>query len=227
MNPILVAIDVPTVPEATALIDAVRPSVGGIKLGLEFFIANGPDGVRAALAHRGDLEFFLDLKLHDIPATVAHAMRSARAVDPTYVTVHATGGRAMLEAANAEKGTIKTLAVTILTSLDDTALTEVGLPKAADAVPMLAALAMDAGCDGVICAPTDVAAVRAVCPQPFLIVTPGVRPAGASSDDQMRVMTPRDAMDAGANRLVIGRPITATADPATAAAEIRRSLLEE
>lgn len=222
-NPILVAVDVPTVPDARALRALLEGSVGGFKLGLEFFLANGPAGVAEVMADR-EAEFFLDLKLHDIPNTVASAVTSVQALAPDYLTLHATGGRAMLEAANERKGAINTLAVTILTSLDDEQLAAVGLPKAADAVPMLAALARESGCDGVICAPTDIAAVRAICPAPFLIVTPGVRPAGASSDDQARTRTPLEAIEAGADRLVIGRPITRAADPRAAATEITRTL---
>jgi orotidine-5'-phosphate decarboxylase len=222
-NPILVAIDVPTVDQALALSKSLDGAIGGIKLGLEFFLANGPRGVQSVVAYR-DGEFFLDLKLHDIPNTVASAVSSVSSLEPDYLTVHATGGRGMLEAANSRKGNIKTLAVTILTSLDDEQLAAIGLPKAADAVPALAELARDSGCDGVICAPTDIAAVRAVCPEPFLIVTPGVRPAGSETHDQARTMTPAEAMASGADRLVIGRPITRAADPRGAAQRITQSL---
>lgn len=219
-NPIIVALDVPTLPEAVALSTTLGDAVGAVKVGLELFSAHGPDAVRAFASR----EVFLDLKLHDIPTTVARAVAALRPLAPSLLTLHATGGRAMLEAANEQKAATKTLAVTILTSLSDDELAEIGLPKAADAVPMLAALARDAGCDGVICAPTDVAAVRAICPAPFLIVTPGVRPAGAGSDDQARTLTPRAAIEAGADRLVIGRPITRAGDPGGAAAAILETL---
>ena len=136
------------------------------------------------------------------------------------VNVHALGGKAMLEAAADAKGSMSLLAVTILTSLDDAALKEVGLPPADEVVPALAELAREAGCDGVVCAPTDIRAVRAVCPPPFLIVTPGIRPAGTSADEQVRIATPRAARDAGADRLVIGRPITRAPDPRAAAEAI-------
>lgn len=219
-NPIIVPLDVPTLDEAVTLSDRIGDAVGAVKVGLELFGAHGPDAVRAF----GAREVFLDLKLHDIPTTVARAVAAIRPLEASLLTLHATGGRAMLEAANAEKGATKTLAVTILTSLDDDALAEVGLPKAADAVPLLAALARDAGCDGIVCAPTDVATVRAICPAPFLIVTPGVRPAGASNDDQARTKTPAEAIAAGADRLVIGRPITRAADPRAAATTILQEL---
>ncbi|MFP5225205.1 MAG: orotidine-5'-phosphate decarboxylase [Actinomycetota bacterium] len=222
-NPILAALDVPTIDEAVTLRTLLDGTVGGIKLGLEFFLANGPAGVEKVVADRTG-EFFLDLKLHDIPNTVAAAVASVASLSPDYLTVHATGGRSMLEAANQRKGTIKTLGVTILTSLDDDQLSEVGLPNASSAVPALAVLARESGCDGVICAPTDIAAVRAVCPVPFLIVTPGVRPEGVDTDDQARTMTPVEAMAAGADRLVIGRPITSVADPRGAAEAIARDL---
>ncbi|HVL33013.1 MAG TPA: orotidine 5'-phosphate decarboxylase / HUMPS family protein, partial [Actinomycetota bacterium] len=133
------------------------------------------------------------------------------------------GGRAMLEAAADAKGDMKLLAVTILTSLDDAALKEIGLPPAAEAVPQLAQLALESGCDGVVCAPTDIAAVRAVCPAPFMLVTPGVRPAGADRNEQARTTTPKEAIMAGADRIVIGRPITHAPDPRAAA----RAILEE
>lgn len=219
-NPIIVALDVPTLDEAAELSTALGDAVGAVKVGLELFNAHGPDAVRAFT----DRDVFLDLKLHDIPTTVARAVAALRPLAPSLLTLHATGGRAMLEAANAEKATTRTLAVTVLTSLSDDALAEIGLPKSADAVPMLAALARDAGCDGVICAPTDVAAVRAACPAPFLIVTPGVRPTGADVNDQARTLTPREAIDAGADRLVIGRPITRAPDPRAAAAAILETL---
>lgn len=212
-NPIIVALDVPNLDEAVTLSGALGDAVGALKVGLELFGAHGPDAVRAF----GDRDVFLDLKLHDIPTTVARTVAALRPLGASLLTLHTTGGRAMLEAANAEKGATRTLGVTILTSLSDNDLAEVGLPKAADAVPILAQLAMDSGCDGVVCAPNDVASIRAICPPPFLIVTPGVRPAGTGSDDQARTMTPREAIAAGADRLVIGRPITRAADPHAAA----------
>lgn len=219
-NPIIVALDLGTLDEATTLARTLGDAIGAVKVGLELFGAHGPDAVRAFDAH----EVFLDLKLHDIPTTVARTVVALRPLEASLLTLHATGGRAMLEAANAEKGSTKTLGVTILTSLSDDDLAEIGLPKSRDAVPMLATLARDAGCDGVVCAPNDVSAVRAACPAPFLIVTPGVRPSGASRDDQARTMTPRDAVDAGSDRLVIGRPITRAADPRAAAQAILQEL---
>jgi orotidine-5'-phosphate decarboxylase len=220
MNPLIVALDVGSLDEARALSDALGDAVGAVKVGLELYSAHGPDAVRA-LAGR---DVFLDLKLHDIPTTVARAVASLRPLSVELLTVHTLGGRAMLEAANDAKRDEKILGVTILTSLDDDQLKEMSLPPAAESVPMLAELAFAAGCDGVICAPADIAAVRAVCPRPFLVVTPGVRPPGAELDDQARTLTPRAATDAGADRLVVGRPITRAPDPRAAALDILEGL---
>jgi orotidine-5'-phosphate decarboxylase len=218
-NPIAVALDVPTVAEARALAEQIGDAAGVFKIGLELMMAEGPAAVRALEGRR----VFLDVKLHDIPTTVRRALKALAPLGVDLVNVHALGGSAMLEAAAEVKGETKLLAVTILTSLDDAALKELGLPPAAEAVPALAQLAMASGCDGVVCAPTDIAAVRSVCPPPFLLVTPGIRPAGADRGDQARVATPKGALEAGADLLVIGRPITAAHDPRAAAL----SILEE
>lgn len=216
MNPIIVALDVPALEDARALSDLLGESVGAVKIGLELYSAHGPDAVRAL----PDRKVFLDLKLHDIPNTVAGAVRALKPLQVELLTVHVLGGRAMLEAANDAKRDEKILGVTILTSLGEDELKELGLPPAAEAVPMLAELAFAAGCDGVICAPPDIEAVRAVTPPEFLVVTPGVRPAGSDKDDQARTLTPREALAHGADRLVIGRPITKATDPRTAALKI-------
>ena len=218
-NPIIVALDVSTADEAGDLAGRVGDSAGAFKVGLQLFSAEGPAAVRAL----GDRNVFLDLKLYDIPTTVAGAVRAVAPLRVELLTVHALGGRTMLEAANDAKRDEKVLAVTILTSLDDGALKELGLPPVSEAVPILADLAFATGCDGVVCAPTDVAAVRDVCPEPFLIVTPGIRPAGSDRNEQARASTPRAAIDAGADRIVIGRPITKADDPAAAA----RAVLSE
>ncbi|MGZ4138607.1 MAG: orotidine-5'-phosphate decarboxylase [Actinomycetota bacterium] len=220
INPIIVALDVPSIGEATSLASAIGDAAGAYKVGLQLFAAHGPEAVRAL----GGARVLLDLKLHDIPTTVAKAVRSIAPLAVELLTVHALGGRAMLEAANDAKREEKVLAVTILTSFDDAASKEVGLPPPAEAVPALAELAFAAGCDGVICAPADVEAVRAVCPAPFLVVTPGVRPTGAQHDEQARVRTPREAIDAGADRVIIGRPITGAPDPRAAALDVLGTL---
>jgi orotidine-5'-phosphate decarboxylase len=220
-NPILCAIDTPELSRARTLITAVSGAVGGVKLGLEFFAAHGSDGVRQAAS--GQANIFLDLKLHDIPNTVAGAVRAALALDPLLLTLHAAGGAAMLRAAVEARGSRRTklLAVTVLTSLDDVDLTATGqMGPAAAQVRRLALLAQSAGVDGVVCSPQEVAMLRAACGQDFLLVVPGIRPAGAAIGDQKRVQTPRAAIEAGADYLVIGRPITEAADPAAAARAI-------
>ena len=216
---IIVALDVPTLDEARALASRIGDAVGGVKVGLELFAAEGPRALGAF-----DHPVFADLKLHDIPTTVERALRALQPTGVEMINVHALGGRAMLEAAADAKGAMTLLAVTILTSLDDAAMKEVGLPPADEAVPHLAMLAREAGCDGVVCAPTDIAGVRAACPAPFLIVTPGIRPAGARANEQARIATPRAALEAGADRLVVGRPITRAPDPRAAAEAILAEL---
>ena len=222
-NPVFVAVDTPDLARAQALARAVGAHVGGLKLGLEFFMANGPAGVRA-VAELG-LPVFLDVKLHDIPNTVAGALRSLSVLDLAVVNVHAGGGAAMLAAAReACPATTKLIAVTVLTSLDDPDMAAMGVADGAAAqVARLAGLTRAAGLDGIVCSPHEVAAMKAAWPNGYFVV-PGVRPAGADVGDQKRVMTPRAALDAGASMLVIGRPITGAADPAAAAAAIAASL---
>ncbi len=222
-NPVFVAVDTPTLAGAQRLVSLVAPHVGGVKLGLEFFCAEGPSGV-AAIAAMG-LPVFLDLKLHDIPNTVAGALHSLGGLAPAIITVHAAGGHAMLAAARAAApAASRVIAVTVLTSLDDDDLGAIGVGGGSAAqVARLAALVRGAGLDGVVASPHETAAVRAAWPQACIVV-PGVRPEGSATGDQKRVMTPRAARDAGASVLVIGRPITAADDPAAAAAAIARSL---
>jgi orotidine-5'-phosphate decarboxylase len=213
--------------EAAALAKRLRGHVGGVKLGLEFFVANGPDGIRAVAA--AGLPVFLDLKLHDIPNTVAGAMASAAALGPAIVTVHAGGGTAMMRAAAEAARRAKTpplvVAVTVLTSLDDRDLDAVGQrPPAIDQAVRLAALAKESGLGGVVCSPHEVAAIRARCGAGFTLVVPGIRPASAALGDQKRVMTPAEAVAAGADHLVIGRPITQAKDPVAAAQAIATEL---
>ncbi len=197
--------------------------MGGLKLGLEFFMAEGPEGVRR-MAGLG-LPIFLDLKLHDIPNTVAGALRSLAPLAPSIVNVHAGGGRAMLAAARAAcPPPTRLIAVTVLTSLDVADLQDMGVADGPDAqVARLAALAESEGLDGVVCSAAEVAKLRATWPHGLLVV-PGIRPEGAAIGDQKRVMTPREAIAAGASLIVIGRPITAAQDPAAAAAAIAASL---
>jgi orotidine-5'-phosphate decarboxylase len=226
-NPILCAIDTPDLGRARALAAAVSGAVGGIKLGLEFFVANGPKAVREIA---GTTPLFLDLKLHDIPNTVAGAVRSAAALEPLLLTIHSAGGAAMMRAAAAAasgaqgRRRMKLIGVTVLTSLDGGDLKATGQRgTAGEQAQRLALLARDSGLDGVVCSPHEVAMLRQACGPSFLLVVPGIRPSGAAAADQKRVMSPRAARDAGADYLVIGRPITEAADPAAAA----RALLAE
>jgi len=229
---VLVAVDTPDLQKARSIVDGVRDHVGGIKLGMEFHNANGPDGVRAIA---GDTPLFLDLKYHDIPNTVAGAVRSAvAACRPRIINIHASGGPAMMRAAvvaNREAAAAAgiapplLIAVTVLTSLDDGDLEAVGqaIPSG-DQVRRLALLAREAGCDGVVCSPHEIGSLRAACGPDFTLVVPGIRPADAAEDDQKRKMTPPDAVAAGADYIVIGRPITQAPDPAAAAKAIAESL---
>lgn len=222
-NRIYVAIDTPDLARAQALAQKVRHHVGGLKLGLEFFCAHGAGGVRE-MAHIG-LPIFLDLKLHDIPNTVAKAVQSLGPLAPAILTVHASGGRAMLEDAKAAApvGT-KVVAVTMLTSLDSNDLSDTGvIGSPADHVRRLADLAAESGIDGIVCSGEEVAAVKKAWPKGFFVV-PGVRPSNGVIGDQKRVVTPRVAVDAGASILVIGRPITQAEDPDAAARAIAATL---
>jgi len=226
-NPVFVAIDTTDLEYARALAARLKPHVGGIKLGLEFFAAHGPAGVRA-FSDIG-LPIFLDLKFHDIPNTVAGAVRAAAGLGVNILNVHAAGGPAMLkaavEAARAVNPDAKVIAVTVLTSLADADLDAVGQRgPAADQVLRLATLTQGSGLDGVVCSAHEIASLRTALGPDFLLVVPGIRPKGADLGDQQRVMGPKEALDAGASILVIGRPITAAPDPVEAARAIAQSL---
>lgn len=227
LNPIFVALDTTDPDYAHELAERVRLSVGGLKLGLEFFNACGPEGVRPFLDM--GLPVFLDLKYHDIPNTVAGAVRAAASLGVSILNVHAQGGAAMMraavDAAKSVSPSTRVIAVTMLTSLSDEDLPSVGLtPPVADQVLRLASLAQQCGLDGVVCSAHEIARLRKELGPDFLLVVPGIRPAGAALGDQRRVMGPVEARDAGASILVIGRPITGAADPALAAREIAESL---
>jgi orotidine-5'-phosphate decarboxylase len=222
---LIVALDVPGVEEARSLAMALRGRVGMFKVGSQLFTAAGPDFVRELVDH-GD-GVFLDLKFHDIPNTVARAVESARALGVSLVTVHAVGGSSMLAgAAKALDGsTTRLLAITVLTSHDDASLRELGIDRSVERqVLAMARLAREAGVHGVVASPNEVAAIRGACGPDLLIVTPGIRPTGAASDDQARAATPAAALSAGADYLVIGRPITRATDPGAAADAIVASL---
>lgn len=223
-------LDVATAADARALAARVAPSVGVLKIGLELFVAEGPEVLKLGLEH--DRPIFLDLKLHDIPETVERAVAAAASHGVRYLTVHAAGGPEMLRraAARAEKesgGRTTILAVTVLTSMSDDDLSAIGVNDGAnDQVQRLAKLAWESGVRGFVCSPLEVATLRRNLGPDAVLVVPGVRPAGAASGDQKRIATPGDAVRAGADLLVIGRPIRDANDPAEAAANIAREIGE-
>jgi orotidine-5'-phosphate decarboxylase len=230
INPIFPALDTTDLGKAEAMGRALGPYCGGLKLGLEFFSAHGPQGFKAMAALGAPI--FADLKYHDIPNTVAGGVRAIAKTGIAIVNVHASGGRAMMEAARkaaedaAGEKRPRVIGVTVLTSLDDSDMQATGVRSgAAEQALRLAALTRAAGLDGVVCSPHDIAAIRRECGPGFLLIVPGVRPEGAALGDQKRVMTPAEAHRLGADILVIGRPITEAADPAIATRTIRDSLL--
>lgn len=231
-NPVFCALDTTDTGVAGQLAVKLQGAVGGLKLGLEFFAANGPAGIEN-LATFG-LPIFLDLKFHDIPNTVAGAVRAAVRMKPAMTTLHAGGGAAMMRAAVDAAGDAAAklgverpllLAVTVLTSMDDEAMHGIGVAGAvADQVKRLAVLAQDSGVDGVVCSAHEAADLRARCGHDFKLVVPGIRPSWAAADDQKRILTPAEAKARGADYLVIGRPITGAADPAAAARRVAAEL---
>ncbi len=233
-NPIICAIDTPGFDSATSLTNKVHSSVGAIKLGLEFFTRHGTDGIQKLAktipeVQQKALPLFLDLKFHDIPNTVAGAVRATQGINAFMMTVHAAGGTAMLKAAKEAANELKLkpmiIAVTVLTSLDQDDMSSIGITHSvSDQVRKLADLAQKSGVDGVVCSPHEIEVLRKQCGKDFKLVVPGIRPAGSTNDDQKRVMTPKEAMDAGASYLVIGRPITEAENPQAAAESILNSL---
>ncbi|MBS0482467.1 MAG: orotidine-5'-phosphate decarboxylase [Proteobacteria bacterium] len=222
-NPVYLALDFPRLETAEAVARKVRSHVGGLKLGMEFFYAHGHHGVHE-IAKIG-LPLFLDLKLHDIPNTVAGAMQAVHVLEPAIVTVHAAGGRAMMEDAKAAAGEhCKVVAVTVLTSLDERDMSATGVSGSPhDQALRLADLAHRAGLDGIVCSGHEVGAVHARWKDGFFVV-PGLRPANGITADQKRTVTPRAARDAGASVLVVGRPISRAEDPVAAARAIEATL---
>jgi orotidine-5'-phosphate decarboxylase len=222
--PIAVALDAPDLETAARWASLVTPHVSTVKVGLELYLRYGPDVV-ASVRGANRVQVFLDLKLHDIPATVAGAARAVGRLKPAFLTVHAAGGAAMLRAAVEAAPNTAIAAVTVLTSLKDADLAGIGLAgPASDAVRRLAVVAVDAGAQAVVCSPQEAAAVRAEVGPDITLITPGVRPRGVAAQDQARVATPEEALAAGADLLVIGRPITGGPDPGAAAARIAAAL---
>src|SRR5438445_4650974 len=214
---LIVALDVSTAAEAQKLVQRVGDAAGIYKVGLQLFTAEGPGLVRELV--RSGKRIFLDLKLHDIPNTVAHAVKSAAELGVHMLTIHASGGAAMLRAATeAAAGRVNILGVTVLTSLNDEDMQEIGISgRVSDQVLRMASLARSAGCQGIVTSPREALMVRKSLGEGFAIVTPGVRPAGAETHDQQRTATPAQAIGNGASHIVVGRPITHAADPAKAA----------
>ena len=224
---IIIALDYPTAAPALALVDRLQPSLCRLKVGKELFTASGPALVEQ-LMKRG-FDIFLDLKFHDIPNTTAQACKAAAALGVWMVNVHALGGRKMLEAAREaitnSKHHPKLIAVTVLTSMAQQDMTELGIDASpAELVLRLATLARDSGLDGVVCSAQEAALLRRHCGQDFCLVTPGIRPSDAKADDQARTMTPQAALGSGADYLVIGRPITQAADPLQALKSIAKEI---
>ncbi|RJK96749.1 orotidine-5'-phosphate decarboxylase [Vallicoccus soli] len=223
--PVAVALDAPDLATAVRWARAVGPHVSTVKVGLELFLRHGHEAVTACREASGGRAVFLDLKLHDIPNTVAGAARAVAELEPAYLTVHASGGPAMVAAAAGALPRTRVVAVTVLTSLGEDDLARVGLAgPALDAAVRLAVLSVRAGARAIVCSPREVAAVRAAVPAGTTLITPGVRPAGAAAGDQQRVATPEQALADGADLLVVGRPLTGADDPGAAAAALAASL---
>lgn len=220
------ALDTKDMGQALELCTALSEAGCGIKLGLKFFNRHGPQGVQKILEQRVKPSVFLDLKYHDIPNTVAGAVESAASLNVAYLNVHASGGAEMMRAAKqACPDKTKLLAVTVLTSLNDSVLEEVGQARpAADQVLRLARLTHESGLAGVVCSAHEIKTLRNALPKDFILMVPGIRPEGSDVGDQKRVMTPREAILAGATHLVIGRPITQAKNPQSAARDIIASL---
>ena len=222
--PVAVALDAPDLESAARWAALVTPHVSTVKIGLELYLRYGPDVV-ASIRGASGVQVFLDLKLHDIPATVAGAARAVSRLRPEFLTVHAAGGPSVVRAAVDGAPATCVAAVTVLTSMGAEDLARVGVPgSVSDAVRRLSVMAVEAGARGLVCSPQEVAAVRAEVGPDVTLITPGVRPAGSGADDQARVATPVEAIRSGADLLVIGRPITRASDPGAAAAAIAASL---
>ncbi|MBL4803681.1 MAG: orotidine-5'-phosphate decarboxylase [Alphaproteobacteria bacterium] len=227
---IFCALDTPDLAQAKAWAETIGPVTGALKVGMEFVNAYGPHGIETVQNAAPDAELFIDLKYHDIPNTVAGAVRAVcQRFAPAYLNVHAAGGIEMMQAAkDACTPQTKLLAVTILTSLNQEAIRTVGYEHPlTEQVTRMAKLTQDSGLDGVVCSALEIEPIRALCGNDFDLMVPGIRPAGSQSQDQKRVMTPEEALGKGATHLVIGRPITGAADPAQAAQDILESIRKD
>ena len=221
----ILALDFPDLERTIDMIERTRSHISIYKMGLEFFLAQGREGVKKIQETFPEIDIFLDLKLHDIPNTVAGACASVADLEPKFLTVHAAGGFEMIKKAVAQSSKTSITAVTVLTSLDTEELQTLGLPSNPELLVLsLAKRAVAAGASSIVCSPLEVSALRKALGDEIILITPGVRPMNASLDDQSRVMTPRGAIDAGSTYVVIGRPITQASNPTSAAAEIASTL---
>ncbi|MEY3685619.1 MAG: hypothetical protein RJB00_569 [Actinomycetota bacterium] len=222
---VILALDFSDMASTVEMINLTKEHIGIYKLGLEFYLAHGKSGVKEIQSRFTDIEVFLDLKLHDIPNTVAGACRSVADINPKFLTVHASGGSKMISAASSALPKVEITAVTILTSLDQEQMLAMGLSENIENLTLsLAKNAVNSGARAIVSSPQEVSLLRKHLGGKVTLITPGVRPSGAERDDQERIMTPRQAIDAGADFVVIGRPITKASDPKQAAEAITASL---
>ena len=225
-SPIILALDTPDVSSALEMIESTLDSISIYKIGLEFFLAHGKPGVKSIQDRFAEIDIFLDLKLHDIPNTVAGASASIAELQPRFLTVHASGGSEMVRAAVSHLPFTSVTAVTVLTSLNEEELGHLGLPRdPAELAISLGRRAIESGATSIVCSPLEAATLRRALGESVTIITPGVRPENSAKDDQNRVMTPQEAIAQGADYVVIGRPITHAPDPKEAAKKIRNSLI--
>ena len=222
---VILALDFSDMASTVDMINLTKEHIGIYKLGLEFYLAHGKSGVKEIRSRFTDIEIFLDLKLHDIPNTVAGACRSVADINPKFLTVHASGGSKMISAASSTLPKVEIIAVTILTSLDQEQMLAMGLSENIENLTLsLAKNAINSGARAIVSSPQEVSLLRKHLGEKVTLITPGVRPSGAERDDQERIMTPRQAIEAGADFVVIGRPITKASDPKQAAEAITASL---
>lgn len=224
-SPVILALDFSDMASTVEMINLTKEHIGVYKLGLEFYLIHGKSGVKEIQSRFTDIEVFLDLKLHDIPNTVAGACRSVADLNPKFLTVHASGGSKMISAASSTLPKVEITAVTILTSLDKEQMIAMGLNEKIENLTLsLAKNAVNSGARAIVSSPQEVSLLRKHLGEKVTLITPGVRPSGAERDDQERIMTPREAIEAGADFVVIGRPITKASDPKQAAEAITASL---